>query len=267
MEVDFLRDRCILTPTNDCVEEVNSHIIAMIDGVTHEYLSADRISPSTDSIHSQDIIYPTEYLNTIQLSGLPNYKLKLKVGVLVMLLRNINHAEGLCNSTRMIVTHLAKRVIECEIIMDTHIGKRVLIPRIEMSSSKTMWPFILRRHQFPLKVCFAMTINKSQGQTLKNVGVYLPRPAFSHGQLYVAVSRATSPEGLNFFIQNSNIEPSNFTENIVFHEVYNNLGNDNQLSFFIILKIAATTYLLFTKCLNSLCFMSYSFILLFDLPG
>ncbi|KAF6141670.1 hypothetical protein GIB67_001222 [Kingdonia uniflora] len=57
-----------------------------------------------------------------------------------------------------------------------------------MTSNETKWPFILRRQQFPLKVCFTITINKSQGQTPKNVGIYLSRPMFSHGQLYVAVS-------------------------------------------------------------------------------
>ena len=36
-----------------------------------------------------------------------------------------------------------------------------------------------------------MTVNKSQGQTILNVGVYLPTPMFSHGQLYVVISRAT----------------------------------------------------------------------------
>jgi ATP-dependent DNA helicase PIF1 len=55
-----------------------------------------------------------------------------------------------------------------------------------------MFPFQFKRKQFPIKLSFAMTVNKSQGQTIPNVGVYPPAPVFSLGQLYVVMSRATS---------------------------------------------------------------------------
>jgi hypothetical protein len=54
------------------------------------------------------------------------------------------------------------------------------------------FPFQFKRKQFPIRLSFAMTANKSQGQTIPNVGVYLPAPVFSHGQLYVVMSRATT---------------------------------------------------------------------------
>jgi ATP-dependent DNA helicase PIF1 len=94
---------------------------------------------------------------------------------------------------------LGQCVIEVEIITGNNVGKHVFIPRIIMSPSKTDWPFVLRRRQFFVRVAFAMTINKNQGQTPNNVEVYLLSPIFYHGQLYVAISQVTSSANIKIF--------------------------------------------------------------------
>ena len=111
-----------------------------------------------------------------------------------MLLRNLDLKAGLCNGTRMIVRRLFNNVIDTEIISGNGIGKRVLIPRIQLVPSDTGLPFQLCRRQFPLRLSYSMTINKAQGQTFDKVGIFLQKPCFAHGQLYVAFSRCRSFE-------------------------------------------------------------------------
>lgn len=112
-----------------------------------------------------------------------------------MLLRNLDQNEGLCNSTRLIITRFADHIIEAKIMSGKGQGNTVYIPRLSMSPSQSPWPFKLIRRQFPIIVSYAMTINKSQGQSFASVGLYLPTTVFSHGQLYVALSRVQNKNG------------------------------------------------------------------------
>jgi len=98
-----------------------------------------------------------------------------------MLLRNIDLKLGLCNGTRLIITRMRKFVLEAKVISGSNIGEKVFIPRLSLSPSDVKIPFKFHRRKFSISVSFAMTINKSQGQSLKNVGIYLLRPMFSHG--------------------------------------------------------------------------------------
>lgn len=88
-----------------------------------------------------------------------------------------------------------------------------------MEPSDPKWPFEFKRIQFLVQLCFAMTINKSQGQSLNKAGNYLPRSVFTHGQFYVVVSRVTSPSGLHVLIDSDSVGSTNVTTNVVFKEV------------------------------------------------
>ena len=178
----------------------------------HTYLSADSISDSESEGH----LYPIEFLNKLNPPGLPPHSLKLKVNTPVMLLRNLNPSAGLLNGTRLLIRKLGNRVIEAKIMTGTHTGSVVFIPRITLTTTHdSRLPFTLSRRQFPLKQSYAMTINKSQGQTLKRVGIYLPQPVFTHGQLYVAMSRVTSYSGLHFSVGKTD-ENACHTDNVVY---------------------------------------------------
>jgi ATP-dependent DNA helicase PIF1 len=199
----YLMQRNILAPKNTDVDEVNNAILELLSEESHMYLSANSLTPTKEGASvvagvSMDSLYLVEFLNTLQFNGIANHE-ELKVGVLILLLHNLNQSIGLCNGTRLIVKRLGQRVIEAEIIIGNNVGKRVLIPRIIMSPSRTDWPFVLRCHQFPVRVAFVITINKSQGQTFNNVEIYLSPPIYSHGQLYVAISRVTSSANVKTF--------------------------------------------------------------------
>jgi hypothetical protein len=109
------------------------------------------------------------------------------------------------------LTAVKSRALEVTILSGQNSGRRAFIPRITLTSAPNMsFPFTLRRRQFPVRLAFAMTINKAQGQSIPIVGVNLTTPAFAHGQLYVALSRATnmslSPQRISAIRQISYIE-------------------------------------------------------------
>ncbi|WOG87481.1 hypothetical protein DCAR_0206707 [Daucus carota subsp. sativus] len=140
-----------------------------------------------------------------------------------MLMRNLNQTLGLCNGTRMMITKCLKHCVQCEVICGAFAGTKHFIPRMELFPTETKLPFKLIRKQMPLQICYSMTINKAQGQSLQRVGLYLPKSVFTHGQMYVAVSRVTSPEGLKMFIDSDHGVPTNVTRNVVYQEVFYNL--------------------------------------------
>lgn len=95
-------------------------------------------------------------------------------------------------------------------------GQLRLIPRIKLTTTENDLPYILTRRQYPIRLCFAMTVNKSQGQSLKTVGVDLRTSAFTHGQLYVALSRVTTLQGITILMaENSDGK----TNNVIYLEV------------------------------------------------
>ncbi|XP_018475052.1 uncharacterized protein LOC108846324 [Raphanus sativus] len=199
--------------------------ISYYKGVEKVYISADSIDPSDINSVNDEALGP-DFLNTIKVSGLPNHSLRLKVGCPVMVLRNINPTLGLMNGTRLQIIQVMDFMVQARIITGEKVGETVDIPRLSITPSDTRLPFKMRRRQLPLAVAFAITINKSEGQSLSEVGLFLPKPVFSHGQLYVAISRVTSKKGLKILALGKDGKPQKKTMNVVFKEIFDNLESE-----------------------------------------
>jgi ATP-dependent DNA helicase PIF1 len=224
---EHIIQRAILTPLNEDVDSINTAIMNRFDFTTPDGTPTQRRTyHSADSVvqGEQRGVYPTEFLNSLNMSGVPPHTLTLQEGCPVILLRNM--PGGLANGIRLIVVKLMQHIIDAENATGPDKGRRVFIPRLSITPSDTeRMPFTLRRRQFPLRPAFSMTINKAQGQTLQTMGVYLPKPVFCHGQLYVAFSRCGSRQGVRVLVRGGNRVALNgaptgvYTSNVVYREV------------------------------------------------
>jgi hypothetical protein len=220
---DFTLDRSqhvILTPKNDASLTLSDRVLERVDGLAVVYLSQDTARCDEEE-EAQN--YSPEFLHSITPTGMPQHQLTLKEGATIMLLRNLDSKRGLCNGARLTIRKLYGTLIDAELLTGTNRGDRVLIPRVKLAPSDANLPFTLERIQFPVRLSYVMTINKSQGQTFDKVGLYLPSPVFSHGQLYVAFSRARAFRDVTVAIeQDTNqgtFDGHTVTTNVVYKDI------------------------------------------------
>ena len=116
---------------------------------------------------------PAEYLWTFNPAGIPPSKLELQVGCPVILLWNICLTQGLWNGIRMSILQIELKCLKVQILGGEFDGNIKLLPRILLSTTEEELPFILPTKQFPIKLLFAMTVNKSLGQTPGIIGLDL----------------------------------------------------------------------------------------------
>ena len=153
--------------------------------------------------------------NLIIHTGLPRQEIELKRGCPIMLLRNLNPSIGLANGTRLVVNDMYRNWLSSTIITGYFSGKKVIIPRINLQGGKKSEMKFMRR-QLPITLAFGMTVHKSQSQTLRRVGLYLPSLIFAHGMLYVAFSRIGDPKKM--FICLSDFYK--YIDNVVYKQLF-----------------------------------------------
>ncbi|XP_044591987.1 ATP-dependent DNA helicase pif1-like [Cotesia glomerata] len=169
----------ILSARNIDVDFINTQVVELLDFSTeHIYIGVDS-TENCDNENIDDAILP-EYLNTLNPPNFPLYELKLRQYSIVMLIRNMNFSEGLCDGTILIILELGVHVLKCEILTGDKTGEIVFINRVTLYC-ENVYPFIFKRRQFPITIAFCMTINKAQGQTFDKIGIDLTKDVFNHG--------------------------------------------------------------------------------------
>jgi len=140
-DIQVFANRCILAFHNDTVNQYNTAVLDKLPGEAQTFYSIDTSDANEEDPNFAQ--HPAEYLQSLNCSGLPPSRLILKVGSLVMLLRNLYPTEGLCNGTQIIVIRLGFRCIEVQILGGDFHGTKKLIPRILLATTDGELPFIL----------------------------------------------------------------------------------------------------------------------------
>jgi hypothetical protein len=214
---EYFLNRMILAPRNSDVDAVNETLLDRMSRDFKTYYSADHIIHESGADDCSNLPLTPEYLRSIKSTSLPPGELRIKVGCPLILMRNLCPSNGLCNGSRMIVLALSERVLQTQLIGGDHDGQLALIPRISLIPTSTPnFTFKIRRRQFPVRLAFAMTINRAQGQSVKYVGLDLRTSVFAHGQLYVAFSRVIARRNLKVLLAEDNVQSS--TRNVVYDE-------------------------------------------------
>ncbi|XP_022859659.1 uncharacterized protein LOC111380356 [Olea europaea var. sylvestris] len=151
-------------------------VIGLFLGENKEFVILD------EAIYDTNQFYVEEFLIILLPNGIPPRKFILK-----------RKLSNVCNGTRIIFRDFKGFIIHAEIIVGQHVGNHVFLLCIPLIlANDEGYPFKFKRKQFSRYICLMMTINKAQEQTMPTVGIYLPENVFSHGQLYVALSRGVS---------------------------------------------------------------------------
>ena len=152
------------------------------------FYSADRVKEDEDV--PIDEATP-DFLALQTHNGVPPHVLRLKVGCVCSIMRNLSVRKGLVKNARVIVRSLHRRFLQVQVIDNrtNTLGEIHCIPRIRFEFNPAYSSWTIQRVQFPLRLAYACTFNSCVGLTLDKTVVDVRTSVFAHGQLYTALSR------------------------------------------------------------------------------
>jgi ATP-dependent DNA helicase PIF1 len=223
---DLMHTRAILAATNTVVDEWNTVIQSLNSNIAYELCSIDKVKDIDDPHGILQRMISESVLERFQRPGVPNHRLVLKKDDICMVMRNLNKREGIAKNTRVKIVNISPYIIRVCTLHPTN-PKYYNIPRIRFTVTLPYGRSIkMERRQFPLRLAYSMTYNKSQGQEFDKVCVDIRKHPFTHGHLYVALSRIRIANNLRLFTNPlSNTKTDEFAEPpIVTNVVYKQLA-------------------------------------------
>jgi len=222
--------RAVLAPHNASIQDHNEFFLERIPGEAVRLHAAEKLDVEHGS-SAEPMIVSEEFMARMHDTGAPDHTVTLKPGCLIMCLRNLSPQLGVLNGTLLEVVSVAPG---CRFIVANTLSEppvRVLIPRIKFKLSVPGGAVQVERLQFPVRLAYGMTINKSQGKTLLRVLLDLRCEVFGHGQLYVGTGRVTCAAHIAFLVSPDRIRASLdgevvLTSNVVYPELLSGRGVD-----------------------------------------
>jgi len=213
-----LEKRAILCATNEDVDDWNARVQDMNPEPSVTLIAANQFKDVDDPNGILKSMLTDDACLFYSQNGVPEHRLQLKKGDLCFVMRTLNRKEKLANNTRVRILEIRRFSIKVETVSE--FPKEFIIPRIRFQVKLKFGGFILIRTQFPLRLAYAMTKNKSQGQSIPFTLNDIRNNPFSHGHLYVSMSRATDVDSTAFFCKEDQIlEEAVMVVNVVYPEM------------------------------------------------
>jgi hypothetical protein len=179
-------ERQILALTLETCAAVNAMCFDMLPGAQSDIPAADAYVDCQDPD-----AFPHDYVESLDMKGAPPWMLRFKIGAKYMCIRNLDLQRGIVNGTMMRLVWIGRYIAQFLILSGKSAGSCEIFTKsmFTITPEASGLPFTILRRQFPVIPAYCLSVHKAQGQTLKKVGLIFESDPFTHGQLYVALSR------------------------------------------------------------------------------
>ena len=217
--------------TNVQVDKWNSKVQKLNPNSSVTLLSKDQFSDTDDPHGILAKMITENVLNQFVGDGssIPPHSLLLKKNDICILLRSVNKREKFTTNTRVRIVEIRRHTIRIALADENQPGNFMELSRFLFEATLPYGKsYKMTRRQFPLRLAYAMSINKAQGQTLYKAAIDLTSPCFTHGQLYVAMSRIQDASNTMILVDTEHADIENnviLTTNVVYDEMLQSFDN------------------------------------------